>query len=63
MYFKYGEISKLEPSSRLLNDKSNGYLLYTPNQKEMPPFIEAKIASGQYKEIFSCKEYRFIKIF
>lgn len=64
-YFRYGEIQSLEPSSLIFNDESNGYLLWTPsdnNSKVVPNFVETRIESGQYKEVFNYKGYRFIKI-
>ncbi|MGD0342433.1 MAG: hypothetical protein ABSA76_12085 [Bacteroidales bacterium] len=64
-YFKDGQIQNLKPSDMIFNDESVGYLLWTPsndNSKDVPAFIETRIESGQYKEIFNCKGYRFIKI-
>ncbi|MCX6335299.1 MAG: hypothetical protein NT092_13540 [Bacteroidia bacterium] len=64
-YFMDGSIETLELSSSIFENESVGYLLWTPssdNSKQMPEFIEARIESGKYQEIFNYKGYRFIKI-
>jgi hypothetical protein len=56
-------LKDLEPASLILKDSTVGYILWTPyNSLKLPDFIETKIKSGQYKEIFNSNGYRFIKI-
>lgn len=65
-FFADGRIQDLKPSDPVLTSGKIGYLLWTPpsagEMKQMPSFIGERIRSGDYKEIFSCKGYRFIKI-
>lgn len=64
-YFQDGAVQNLEPSSQIFNDESVGFLLSSPSSdisSQVPGFIEERIKSGQYTEIFSTKGYRFIKI-
>lgn len=64
-YFRDNDISSLKSSSQIFEDKSVGFLLWTPSyddSRKVPDFIEAKIKSGQYTEVFNTKGYRFIKI-
>jgi hypothetical protein len=62
-YYVGGAVQELQTSSPLFDDISIGYLLTTPSgSNEIPVFIETRIKSGQYIEIFNIKGYRFIKI-
>jgi hypothetical protein len=63
--FRDGAIDKLEPSGPELDDESVGFLLWTPSadgSRRIPEFIENRIISGQYSEIFNVEGFRFIKI-
>jgi len=64
-FFQYGDIQSLDSANNILNNEKIGFLLWTPgdsNSKKFPDFIESKINSGSYKEIFNHKGFRFIKI-
>jgi hypothetical protein len=64
-YFEYGDIKNLELSDKIFSDESVGFLLWNPwysDSTKFPVFIESKIKSGSYKEIFNHKGFRFIKI-
>lgn len=60
-YFRDAYIENLVPASPELNDNSIGYLLSSPSET-FPAFISDRLVSGEYKEIFECEGYRFIKI-
>ena len=64
-YFLWGLVQNLDTSSLIFKDESVGYLLSTPSSDsiiDVPVFIETRIKSGEYKEIFNYNGYRFIKI-
>lgn len=63
--FEDGRIQSLQPSDPVFSEESVGYLLMTPlfdSSNILPGFIEEKIKSGEYIEIFNFDGYRFIKI-
>jgi hypothetical protein len=63
--YKYGQIQILKPSDPIFSDESVGFLLMSPllnSSTVLPDFIEERIKSGEYTEIFNFTEYRFIKI-
>ncbi|MFH0842530.1 MAG: hypothetical protein V1903_07915 [Bacteroidota bacterium] len=64
-YYQHQEIQSLEPSSKILTNESIGYLLWVPwyvDSSKFPSFIEERIRSGIYEEIFIEEGFRFIKI-
>jgi hypothetical protein len=62
-YSVWGVVNELQPENPVFGDTTIGYLLATPSStNEIPAFIESKIKSGEYKEIFYKNGYRFIKI-
>jgi hypothetical protein len=64
-YFRYEEVQNLDSASNVWDDKSNGFILFTPgdnNSRKLPDYIESEIRSGSYIEIFNNKGFRFIKI-
>jgi hypothetical protein len=62
-YSVWGVVQELQPENPIFDDTTIGYLLSTPSvTNELPAFIESKIKSGEYKEIFNKNGYRFIKI-
>jgi hypothetical protein len=63
--FKYGQIQILKPADPIFSDESVGFLFMSPlfnASTVLPEFIEERIRSGEYTEIFNYGEYRLIKI-
>ncbi len=64
-YYFGGQIKNIIPKSEILNDETIGFLLWSPeyaDSTEFPSFIEERIRSGSYKELFNQDGFRFIKI-
>lgn len=64
-FFEYVNIENLEPTSNIFSDESYGFLLWTSQNTDstkFPDFIESRIKSGDYSEVFKHDGYRFIKI-
>jgi hypothetical protein len=59
------DLNKMDSASLIFKDELVGYILWTPTEdpiRQLPEFIERRIKSGQYQEVFNCKGYRFIRI-
>jgi hypothetical protein len=61
-YFLEVHLPELKSSDPIFEDPKVGYILWTPYNINLPDFIETKVESGLYKEIFNYNGFRFIKI-
>jgi len=64
-FFRNGTIQDLKPSDPIFTDRTIGFILMTTifnPSKELPDYIEERINSGEYIEIFNINDCRFIKI-